>query len=59
MIKKELNNVLIEFYEGKDLGSKSCETIALELAFEMSERIGDVARISVFEDGENGAHVYC
>jgi hypothetical protein len=50
MLKREVTAFVRLSYEGKDLGSMSCEVIAGELmeAF-------DACRVEVSEDGENGA----
>lgn len=42
-----------------DLGPKSCETLATDLAKEITRTFpGRVVRVTVMEDGENGASVF-
>ena len=42
-----------------DLGSKSCESIAEDLLKDLVEKTDNARdiKVSVFEDGENGAHI--
>lgn len=52
LLKTRVNGWLRENWERKDLGSKSCEMLAVELM----DRF-DADYVSVFEDNENGAEV--
>jgi len=57
-IKRELEEILLTFYHGKDLGSMSCEMLAEKLGMHFIGFSYPVHMVSVFEDGENGAEVY-
>ena len=52
LLKTEVNGWLRENWERKNLGSKSCEMLGVELM----ERF-NADYVSVFEDNENGAEV--
>lgn len=51
-MKDKVNWHLRNNYDGRDLGTSSCETIASELL-----KTFDAEYVSVFEDNENGAEV--
>ncbi len=53
MMKNQLTQFLLEHYEQKDLGCKSCEVMAEEIASFLGADF-----VSVFEDNENGAEYY-
>lgn len=57
LVRREIKEFLGQSYpkgaDGYEFGCRSCEMIAAELADYFSAR-----RVSVFEDGENGAVVY-
>lgn len=70
MVKNRLNIILTELFEGRDLGSLSCEMMAQAITKNLdkalckmtsipfnSEKPFYVKSVSVFEDGENGAEV--
>jgi len=52
-MKNEIHSYIQDRWEGKDIGSKSCETIADEFA-----SIFAANYVSVFEDDENGVEVF-
>lgn len=52
--KRTIDTYLHKYYEGKDLGSKSCEMLCKEFLNQFPE----LNYVKVEEDGENGAEVY-
>ena len=68
-VKKELDKLLSIYYANRDLGSRSCETMAEHIAIDMEYNLNYhashpsrprpvVVFCSVFEDNENGAEFY-
>lgn len=53
MVKNVLEKYISIAFNGKDLGSMSCETMARKIKVEM-----DADYVSVYEDNENGAEIY-
>ena len=53
MFKRKVNKYIQKKYEGKDLGSMSCEAIAEDLLKKFN-----ASYVQVFEDGENGGAVF-
>lgn len=51
--KDEVEQFVGEHFWNKDIGPKSCETIAYEIIQALGAQF-----VSVYEDGENGAEVY-
>jgi len=54
-VKEELDTFLSLQYARRNIGARSCEMIAREIRERFAD--WDVVRVSVFEDGENGAEV--
>uniref|UniRef100_A0A6M3MAY7 6-pyruvoyl tetrahydropterin synthase n=1 Tax=viral metagenome TaxID=1070528 RepID=A0A6M3MAY7_9ZZZZ len=54
VLKKILVDYLNDFYQNKNLGSKSCEMIARDLGLLLWK---DISAVEVWEDNENGAIV--
>lgn len=52
-MKKKVDELLRNCYQYQDLGRRSCETIAFEIASAFEADF-----VSVFEDGENGAEYH-
>jgi len=46
-------------FPGGEMGPKSCETMAIELAKKVASHYDREATVSIFEDGEVGAWVGC
>lgn len=53
LVKQNLDHFLMVNWSRKNLGSKSCEDLCLELL----EKFPDAVFASVFEDNENGAEI--
>lgn len=59
MLLEKLNSIINSLYGTTfKLGSKSCEVLCDELAFEIQSFCTDLVSISVFEDEENGSKLY-
>lgn len=54
---EDLRDALLGAWPGRELGERSCETIARELAEALARRFGRSVAVTVSEDGESGARV--
>ena len=57
-VKRQLESLLTNNYQGKNLGSMSCEMIAEKIGMHFIGLLGTVNMVSVSEDEENSAEVY-
>lgn len=57
MMRRKLQDFLRENLDRRDLGSRSCEDMCMEILAFMCAKWPSVFYCSVFEDGENGAEL--